>query len=186
MMADDRDRIHEEIDHDRRAFIRKVLRGAVGGSLLLVVPLGVGAAARRISAMKQPPEVAENGKRYAFVVDVTGCIGCGSCCVADKNEYQVPDGHYRTWVERYLIDDRDNVYVDSPDGGLAGFAVARTDVPHPVRDTFFVPKLCNMCSNPSCVQVCPVGATFQSEDGFVLVDGQRCVGCSYCVQACPY
>jgi tetrathionate reductase subunit B len=52
--------------------------------------------------------------------------------------------------------------------------------------TFFVPKLCNQCAHPPCVQVCPVGATFQTKDGVVLVDEKRCIGCRYCIQACPY
>jgi len=52
--------------------------------------------------------------------------------------------------------------------------------------TFFVPKLCNQCAEPPCVQVCPVGATFQTQDGVVLVDDERCMGCRYCIQACPY
>ena len=52
--------------------------------------------------------------------------------------------------------------------------------------SFFVPKLCNHCANPPCVQVCPVKATYQTEDGVVLVDEKRCIGCRYCIQACPY
>ena len=54
------------------------------------------------------------------------------------------------------------------------------------RKTFFVPKLCNHCAHSPCVQVCPVGATFESPDGVVLVDKSYCLGCRYCVQACPY
>jgi len=176
----------EIIDLDRRGFIKKVLSGAIGGSLLLVLPQGSALIAQQLAGVGDEKEPYLNGKKFAFVVDITNCIGCGTCCVADKNEYQVPDGHFRTWVERYLIDDQDNVYVDSPNGGLDGFLTGRDDIPNPLRDTFFVPKLCNMCEKSSCVQVCPVGATFRSPDGFVLIDEKRCVGCSYCVQACPY
>ena len=49
-----------------------------------------------------------------------------------------------------------------------------------------MPKLCNHCAHSPCVQVCPVGATFESPDGVVLVDKDYCLGCRYCVQACPY
>jgi Fe-S-cluster-containing dehydrogenase component len=51
---------------------------------------------------------------------------------------------------------------------------------------FFVPKMCNHCAHSPCVQVCPVGATYDSPDGVVLVDKTYCLGCRYCVQACPY
>ncbi|MEN8006657.1 MAG: 4Fe-4S dicluster domain-containing protein [Candidatus Krumholzibacteriota bacterium] len=183
---DEMNRLKREIDLDRRGFIRKVLSGAIGGSLLLVLPAGARLLAQQVAGADDEPELPVPEKHFAFVVNISNCIGCGACCMADKNEYQVPDGHFRTWVERYLIDDQDNVFVDSPNGGLDGFPAGRDDVTNPLRDTFFVPKLCNMCDNPSCVQVCPVGATFQSQDGFILIDEKRCVGCSYCVQACPY
>jgi tetrathionate reductase subunit B len=175
-----------EVNQDRRAFIRKVLSGAIGGSLLLVLPVGLGKIAQPVSGAEEKKKPTIAGRNFVFVVDLTSCIGCGVCCVADKAEYQVPDGFYRTWVERYVIDEADGVHVDSPRGGLDGFSVERSDIPQPARDTFFVPKFCNMCERPSCVQVCPVAATFQTPNGFVLNDAKRCIGCGYCVQACPY
>jgi len=179
--------IQAEINKDRRAFVKKVLKGTIAGSLFLVIPAGAMDLPEQITGMLEEDGPFITKKKFAFIVDITRCIGCGSCCVADKNEYKVPDGNYRTWVERYVIDDEDNVYVDSPNGGLDGYQVPRSDVAQDtIRDTFFVPKLCNMCEKPSCVQVCPVGATYQTDDGFVLIDEKRCVACSYCVQACPY
>jgi Fe-S-cluster-containing dehydrogenase component len=55
-----------------------------------------------------------------------------------------------------------------------------------IDKAFFVPKLCNQCENPPCVQVCPVGATYQAQDGVVLVDRTWCIGCGYCIMGCPY
>jgi len=138
---DEMNKIKEEINHDRRGFIKKVLSGAIGGSLLLVMPATAAEVAEQLTGMRDDKGLFITDKKFAFVVDITGCIGCGSCCVADKNEYQVPDGHYRTWVERYIIDDEDNVYVDSPKGGLDGYTKPRDDIEHPIRDTFFAPKL---------------------------------------------
>jgi Fe-S-cluster-containing dehydrogenase component len=131
---------------------------------------------------------------WAMFIDIEKCIGCGRCVEACKVENDVPDEpfYFRTWVERYYIPARDvtnpraedHPKVDSPDGGRGGFP----DI-YPKGDgskSFFVPKLCNHCAHSPCVQVCPVGATFESADGVVLVDKQYCIGCRYCVQACPY
>ena len=121
--------------------------------------------------------------RWAYLIDTEKCIGCGSCVRACKAENDVPDGFFRTWVERYVVSPEAS-HVDSPKGGLEGFPPIQT--PFAPTKSFFVPKMCNHCAHSPCVQVCPVGATFESPDGVVLVDKDRCLGCRYCVQACPY
>ncbi len=61
------------------------------------------------------------------------------------------------------------------------------DIPvEDIKKAFYFPKLCNHCDNPPCVQVCPVGATYLTNDGVVLVDYDYCIGCRYCIMACPY
>ena len=123
---------------------------------------------------------------YAMGIDIHKCIGCGRCADACKKENDVPREPYyfRTWVERYIIPMEGESYVDSPNGGIDGFPDFKGDID--ILRTFFVPKLCNQCANPPCVQVCPVGATFASRDGVVLIDEKYCIGCRYCIQACPY
>ncbi len=109
---------------------------------------------------------------WAMLIDLTKCIGCGSCVRGCQNENHVPDGYYRTWVERYHIEDFEMEYpqVDSPDGGKNGFPIAKETG----GKNFFVPKLCNHCADSPCTQVCPVGATFVTPDGVVLVDQTYC------------
>lgn len=123
---------------------------------------------------------------YAMGIDIHKCIGCGRCVDACKKENKVPDEpvYFRTWVERYVVPPEGEAEVDSPNGGRDGFPELPAD--SEILRTFFVPKLCNHCAHPPCVQVCPVGATFVSRDGVVLVDDTYCVGCRYCIQACPY
>lgn len=127
------------------------------------------------------------GKRlYGMGINVARCIGCGRCVQACKQENEVPPEpfYFRTWVERYVVQVDGEVEVESPNGGIQGFSTAVSETG--ILRTFFVPKLCNHCANPPCVQVCPVGATFSTEDGVVLVDKDYCIGCRYCIQACPY
>jgi Fe-S-cluster-containing dehydrogenase component len=124
-----------------------------------------------------------NRHYYVFVVDARRCIGCGRCVKACKVENDVPDGYYRTWVERYTWLENGELKIESPEGGFNGFPPLKDEN---VIKSYFVPKLCNQCENPPCVQVCPVGATFKTPDGVVLVDPKYCIGCRYCIQACPY
>jgi tetrathionate reductase subunit B len=163
---------------------RQMLAGA--GKLIVI-----GASAATCLESEAAPEAAAAPDAYdatkhwwGMTIDIDKCIGCGNCVRACEKENDVPEGYFRTWVERYEVhdDDIEHPHVISPDGGKEGFP------PSTSKDTkqFFVPKLCNHCAASPCVQVCPVGATFESPDGVVLVDQSYCLGCRYCVQACPY
>lgn len=121
---------------------------------------------------------------FAYVIDINRCIGCGMCVKACALENKVPDKFYRTWIERYLVSEKGEVIVESPDGGKNGFKPITPGFN--VTKAYFVPKMCNHCANTPCSQVCPVGASYTNVDGAVLVDDKRCIGCGYCVQACPF
>jgi Fe-S-cluster-containing dehydrogenase component len=134
------------------------------------------------------PAVA-GSPQWAFVVDTRACIGCGLCVAACKEENEVPleVAYARTWVERHTVLTDGSVRVDAPDGGINGFpqgveGVSKTRL----ADSFFEPRLCMQCLESPCTVVCPVGATYRTEDGVILVDSERCIGCGYCVVACPY
>ncbi len=155
----------------------------------LILPAGAIPIARHLfaaTAESAGKKYGFEGHRYTFIVDTTRCIGCGACVRACKEENKVPDDFFRTWVERYTIRKDSEVIVDSPDGALNGFKELESVELTEVAKAFFVPKLCNHCSNPPCVPVCPIGATYQSPDGVVLTDPNYCVGCGYCIEACPY
>lgn len=123
---------------------------------------------------------------YGIVIDIQKCIGCGNCAKACKKENDVPvePFFFRTWVEQYTVKNDGTVNIVSPNGGIDGFTQTVPD--EDIFKSFFVPKMCNHCSKSPCTQVCPVGATYESPEGVVLIDEKYCIGCRYCVQACPY
>lgn len=166
-------------NYDRREFLAELLKFP-SATLLL----GVVGPVKLLAADGDGYEPTEH--YYAMGIQVEKCIGCGKCAWACKAENNVPEEpfYFRTWVERYIVYTDGEVEVDSPEGGIHGFPPAETN--KEILRTFFVPKLCNHCDHPPCVQVCPVGATFKSQDGVVLVDSDYCIGCRYCIQACPY
>lgn len=170
----------------RRDFLKNAFKGGVAASLPV-------SAFKILSPSEARATVGDPAIRWVFLVDTTKCVGCGFCVKACKSENEIPLDVpvTRTWVERYLVTKDGKVHADSPDGALNGFVdttirgeelVKQEDV----AKAFFVPKLCNQCHTPACVQVCPVGATFQTNDGVVLVDREWCIGCGYCIMACPY
>jgi Fe-S-cluster-containing dehydrogenase component len=122
---------------------------------------------------------------WGYIIDNSRCIGCGACVRACKVENNVPDNYYRTWVERYEVNKDGKIRVDSPKGAIEGFKQDNFPASEIVK-SFFVPKICNHCYDSPCVQVCPVGASYDTPDKVVLIDKKHCVGCGYCVQACPY
>jgi Fe-S-cluster-containing dehydrogenase component len=161
---------------DRRDFLKTCAVAPIAGVMLYVVRVAAGEGDQRGAAYKATDH------DYGMAVDISKCIGCGRCAEACQIENDVPHegGYCRTWVERYVttIDSETIVQtIDKPKPAVDEKTILRT---------FFAPKLCNHCAKPPCVQVCPVGATFITQDGVVLVDKEYCIGCRYCIQACPY
>lgn len=141
----------------RRNFLKGIL--AMGTAAAVSEPQ----AAQAAVPVQPPRRPGMEGKRFAMLVDLRKCIGCQACTVSCSLENSPPIGQFRTTVHQYEVTGADNR-----------------------PDMLMLPRLCNHCDEPPCVPVCPVQATFQREDGIVLVDNETCVGCGYCVQACPY
>jgi tetrathionate reductase subunit B len=171
----------------RRDLIKRTVAGIAGLSLPL-------ASVKIINAAETlfPDRFEKASYLWGFLVDTYKCVGCGLCVKACKNENEIPYNIplSRTWVERYIILKDGRVLIDSPNAGRDGYTnqkVRDTVVnPENISKAFFVPKLCNQCENPPCVQVCPVGATYKTPDGVILIDRSWCIGCGYCIQSCPY
>ncbi|MDP2644438.1 MAG: 4Fe-4S dicluster domain-containing protein [Dehalococcoidia bacterium] len=100
--------------------------------------------------------------RWGMVIDLKRCVGCQTCTVACKIENFVPPGVFFTLVHDYEVGK------------------------YPTVQRHFMPTGCMHCKEPPCVEVCPTGASHQREDGIVLVDKDKCMGCRYCMLACPY
>lgn len=177
-------KIPKEKNYERRGFIKTLLLSFA--SLLVPSFSGAQEKVNRVKAWILGDGYDPNEHYWGMGIDISKCIGCGRCVDACKRENNVPREpfFFRTWVERYRIFEDGETLVDSPNGAINSFNDDPLD--KRVIRSFFVPKICNQCDNPPCVQVCPVGATFKTPDGVVLVDSDYCIGCRYCIQACPY
>ena len=144
---------------DRRSVL------GLGGALTAGMVLAPGV--HLIAAPENETE-ASRSNRWALLIDVNKCTSdCDACTRACRKENNVPlfgdpdrDIH---WIRKLTIRDKEHL-----------------------RPSVTLPVLCNHCASPPCVHVCPTGASFVRKDGIVLVDKHRCIGCRYCMIACPY
>jgi len=123
-------------------------------------------------------------KNWAMVIDQERCIGCWTCAVGCKEINNEPLGFWWNRILTAAPGDL-NGHVDA----LTDPASGNIDVPSgtfPEVEMAYLPVACQHCDDAPCVKVCPVDATFQSDDGTILIDYERCIGCRYCVAACPY
>jgi molybdopterin-containing oxidoreductase family iron-sulfur binding subunit len=127
---------------------------------------GVGPGAdvliRMQAELQQALEKAPSERRWVMVIDLRKCVGCHACTIACVAENKLPPGV----VYRPVLDEEIGTYPN-------------------VRRRF-IPRPCMQCEEPPCVPVCPVSATFTNGEGVVVVDYNQCIGCRYCITACPY
>jgi molybdopterin-containing oxidoreductase family iron-sulfur binding subunit len=125
-----------------------------------------------------------NDVSYGMVIDVGACVGCRQCTYACKSSNNIPDEPIpMTWIEVFEMEM--TTPVSQVHGGhLAEPRTAYTQSPK--EGKWYLPVQCYHCENPPCVKVCPVGATYKGEDGFVVMDYDKCIGCRNCMAACPY
>lgn len=103
---------------------------------------------------------AIHGKKFVMVVDLGRCKNARKCVTACQKMHFLPED--KEWLNVKLMKDNEK---SAP---------------------YWFPKMCFHCDNPPCVKVCPVDATFKRTDGLVLIDNDRCIGCKFCMAACPY
>lgn len=124
------------------------------------LPTAGGAAVAYAASPQAPQARLDGGRRWIMVIDLSKCDGCRECTRACTAMHFVPAG--QEWIKVYEIQD------------------------NPLAAPYWFPRPCMQCDNPPCVKVCPVSATWKREDGIVVQDTSRCIGCRFCIAACPY
>jgi len=134
-------------------------RHFMGLALAGGVTAGLGVKLARLSESEQNQQLAQVTKaKYALVIDTTKCTGCKACVEACNLRNDLPEG--QSYIHGRVKGDE--------------------------HLTWFLMVQCQHCANPPCATVCPTDVTYVRDDGVVLIDEERCVGCKYCVYACPY
>ena len=127
----------------------------------------------------------DSNNKFGMVIDVGACIGCRRCQYGCKKENNTPDSISPPWIEIFRLDEQDGVLATPTLEELkSGIGSKYEDSPE--EGKWYLAVQCNHCENPPCVKVCPTGATYKDEDGLVLMDYDKCIGCRFCVVACPY
>ncbi len=119
------------------------------------------------------------GVEFAYALDLSRCIGCRRCvyaCVAENNQSRNPQ---LQWIRVQSMEKDRGI-----DFAHADPYYQPTEVPQ--EGHFYVPVSCQQCRNSPCTKVCPTGATWAERDGIVVIDYDWCIGCRYCMAACPY
>ena len=151
---------------------RRFLEGLVGGTGLAVISPG---------GLQAKPLGTSHAEVPSVLVDITRCIGCRSCMRACKTANDLPnktdlsEGFPDTWTKEELRYDQWTVV--NPEAGCDN------DGREAIRN---VKRQCMQCLEPTCVSVCPVGALTKSDLGPILYNADRCIGCRYCMMACPF
>lgn len=122
-----------------------------------------GGGAATLPAADPTGRLGVAGKRWIMVIDLAKCDGCGKCTEAcNKMHFIPPDKYNRQYIPVLVMHD------------------AQREAP------YYFPRPCYHCDEPPCTKVCPVNATYKTQDGTVLIDNDRCIGCRFCMAACPY
>ena len=120
-----------------------------------------------------------------IVIDVGACIGCRTCMYVCKAENNIPESISPPWPQVFQMPDSvDLTGHPSQEELIKGSTTNYTSAPQP--GFWYLGTQCNHCKNAPCVKVCPTGATHKDKDGYVLMDYHKCIGCRFCIVACPY
>jgi len=159
---------------NRRKFIKKSA-GLIAGSG--IVASFINSYSNKNASAKSEENTKKKRIRWGMVINMRKCIdGCVKCIDACHEKHNVPEfGNPKDEIKWIWKNDYKKVFPSKNQQFLEDGTKQKPFL-----------SLCNHCANPPCVPVCPTGATFQMPDGIVEMDFHRCIGCRFCMAACPY